>query len=665
VAEGREASGGLNQGVGDAAAPGGEAARCAHDSAPLAREAKRRGGWPLVLVAALFVVLSIVGLDWGLPSRSSDAFLFGEAEPWSAEGILELAGERDIFSAERGADVDVDPLARAEAGDYVELTGTPSKVADIYLRYRLYTNQPDELITIRALGGMRPSEGKLDPRLYQYGGLFLYPVGALLKAASLAGWVELCPDVAFYLDHPEAMGRFYIVSRAYAAGWGVLGVCVVFAIGRRLAGRRAGLLAAMLYALLPVVVCMSHEGKPHLPGAVLMLAAVWLAMRQLSGAAAEERGAAKDAAESSSKSAQSAFARGSHTNSLNWWLMCIACGAAFGMVLSSWPIFVLVPLVALLEGLRRIGQQGGGVVRTALRAAGRTTLGVCVGWFVYLLVNPYLVINYFTNRAVLESNFGNSLAMYQVDRIYAGLVRVMQLTVEGTTALVAFVGLVGLVWALRRKAHAALVLAVPAFVFFVQFVLIGAGKPAEYGRFGIFTNTALAIGAAVLVVYVSRGGVARRWRSLGAGVIAIASLLAAGLGGGQYLYSFWRDATPLNTRMEHAAWIAEVDPSVPIGLLAEPAPYSCPPLCFAERRVLLFRDLDALLAYGRQHDLLVIRAVDSAAQADGPLGAEHLVHDPAWRGSDTLNHWETPISWANKPFVVGRMAHSESEPAHP
>ena len=52
-------------------------------------------------------------------------------------------------------------------------------------------------------------------------------------------------------------------------------------------------------------------------------------------------------------------------------------------------------------------------------------------------------------------------------------------------------------------------LVVSAAVFFLQFVLIGAGKPGEYGRFGIFPNTALAIGAACLLAYP----LGRRWSS--------------------------------------------------------------------------------------------------------------------------------------------------------
>ena len=91
------------------------------------------------------------------------------------------------------------------------------------------------MITLRALSGMHPGTGKrggLDPRLYQYGGLWIYPVGALLKVASLFHWVTLRRDVDFYIDNPDAFGRFYVIARLYAAAWGLIGVAAVWKLSR-------------------------------------------------------------------------------------------------------------------------------------------------------------------------------------------------------------------------------------------------------------------------------------------------------------------------------------------------------------------------------------------------------------------------------------------------
>ena len=75
------------------------------------------------------------------------------------------------------------------------------------------------MITLRALAEMKPSRMQLDPKLYQYGGLWIYPVGLLLRFSAALHLIELRGDVAFYLDHPEQFGRFYVVARAYTVLW--------------------------------------------------------------------------------------------------------------------------------------------------------------------------------------------------------------------------------------------------------------------------------------------------------------------------------------------------------------------------------------------------------------------------------------------------------------
>jgi hypothetical protein len=402
-----------------------------------------------------------------------------------------------------------------------------------------------------------------------------------------------------------------------------VGIVVVFLIARRLAGPWAGVLASFLFALLPVVVCMSHEGKPHLPGAVLMLAAVWLAMRYV------ENGRTRDLV-----------------------LLSVSCGAAFGMVLSSLPIFVLVPLSEGIRYMRapRAGHGGRVSWRGLCRASWRVLGGCGLGAAVYFAANPYILINAFVNRAVLASNFGNSMAMYEIDRVLEGLVRVLSLTVEGASLPVVVVGAVAFVLALsvRGRRWGMLPLAVPAGLLFLQFVLLGAGKPAEYGRFGVFPDTALAIAAACGFV-----ALCRRLRFAGATLMVIAIPWTA-LAGWSYLANFAADVTgaPTSTRTIaadrlRAYWAGASDRVLQI--YAEPAPYCCPPIDFAHTRVLLLPRPEDADGERAADALLSARAGPVVYAADGsdrtqPVDDRHVRH--------TVVHppWQSPISWANKPL---------------
>lgn len=568
---------------------------------------------PRILFAAillLYAAMAMVGIGWGLPSHAADPYLFGDGPVWSGETIHRLAGGDAWGSPQRGADVDANPLDKA--GVPVNLTASESDLAAIYLRYRLYTHQPDEMITLRALAGMRPSQLQFDPRLYQYGGLFIYPVGGLLQLAGAVGLIDVRSDVAYYLDHPDEFAKFYIVVRLYVAAWGAAGLFVIYAIAKRLQSAWAGALAALLYAILPVVVCMAHEAKPHLPAAVLMLLAVLLTTRYV------DTGRRRD-----------------------WIGMCAACGAAFGTVLSSFPVFVLIPVAELLRQHRgvRTGAAGRGGPGPAVA---RIVLGGLIGIGVYLVTNPYVLINVFINRAVLQSNFGNSLAMYEISRIAEGVLRVVELTGEGASLPVLVFGLVVAVVASRRKRKNILPLAAPAALVFVQFALLGAGKPAEYGRFGVFTDAALAVATACgLISLAETKQRIGRW-------FAIPIVVAwTGVSGAAYLVNLHADSTPDNTRTAAAAFLAPriADGRIPqLWLRAEPAPYSCPPINFAAVPVWLCPDADDNRPCpGRP--LLTTYDGNSLLTRDQPgLPDESAMTFEPW--------FRSPISWANKPIRI-------------
>src|SRR5439155_27383929 len=137
------------------------------------------------------------GIQWGLPSRAVDPYLFGDREVWSGAKIVELAPNQSAL----GADVDANPIANRSQS--VILNQTDRQRAEIIRRYRLFSCQPDEMITFKSLSKIPEYHG--DPRLYQYGGLWIYPVGALIKIAINP---RADQDQAYYLDHPEAFGRF-------------------------------------------------------------------------------------------------------------------------------------------------------------------------------------------------------------------------------------------------------------------------------------------------------------------------------------------------------------------------------------------------------------------------------------------------------------------------
>jgi len=559
-----------------------------------------RGRVALILLLILAAAAFMSGINWGLPTKATNQYLFGAHPVWIGQQIIDLAGGWED-DPNHGADVSFKPLAGRDR--VLVLNNDDADRAQIVRRYRLFSYQPDEMITLRALAGMKPSSLQMDPKLYQYGGLWVYPVGVLLQIASKIHCVHLRGDVTFYLDNPAEFGKFYVVARFYTVLWALVGVATVFAIVRRITGRWSmGCAAAACFIVMPVVMNMAHEAKPHLPGAVLMLLAV------LAGSRYVESGARR------------------------WWIITgVLCGAAVGMVLSSVPVFAVLVVMALLRKMSWADR----VKIAALSGA--------IGATVYLLTNPYIPINLIHNREVLRSNFGNSRAFYHAALTLGGIGNALRLIAVGTAPLLAIAGLIGAISLasrvikhrkseekeeIRRRATGIL-LAVPALWVAGQCIAFATAKPAEFGRFAILPDIFLMIEAVVAIATFVRAP-----KSVAA-LLAILWITTA-IPGGIYLQGFLNDSARHTPRLALADRLQQLNSkgAKTLDVYAEPAPYCQPPVDLWTWQIRLLPRGSESNPQTSDEDVL-LRTVD-VSEEEGFWG---------WI-------FGTPISWADKPFEL-------------
>ena len=576
--------------------------------------ARARGGramhrWLLLCVFLLGALTFLSGIDWGLPSNEIDAYLFGEAQPPSGLELSERVGARERWSASQPANVDVDATEPSVDVDWIDATATPEDRADILVRYRLYSHQPDEMTVFQAIRAMDPAARDFDPKMYQYGGLFLYPIAGLLKLGGMLGWVELTPDVAFYLDDPGAFARFYLVARGYVVLFGLLGILAAYRLGTALRDHNAGLIAALLFVLMPITINLTHEAKPHLPAAVLTLWAVYVGIRYMQRPS------------------------GGRLVGLS-----LLSGLAVGMVLaalSALSVIVVASFAARPTAGRMLGRLGGGFALAALA---------------YLACNPYVAINVFQNPELLRQNFGNTGGMYSLGSVVDGAANVGRLVMEGAgplLALAAILPIFGL--AHRRTRGRLLMLGVPALLGLAWMIAVGANQPGEFGRFAVFADVVLLLAVAV---EISRIG--RRSRIAG-GLTLLIFVCGTGFFGLRYLQQFRLDSTANGTRREAAAWLATslaTEPGATIGFAREPAPFAVPPMDFAAGRFQTLRPGLSLAEADAGPDW-VISCEDRAPNKEARRG-EYVAHRVFRAPPDSLGAFDTVISWANKPICVWR-----------
>nr|CAI78886.1 hypothetical protein fc107 [uncultured bacterium] len=599
------------------------------NAGPALHRRKRRRSPSVWLAVVLWAVLMVPLLNWGLPSRTDDDLLFGGDPAWPAERyhLADILEERARRQA--GADTDLDPV---EQPDQVTLLNPDDDArAGIYLRYRLYSRQPDEMITFMALQRMQPRQLDFDPRLYQYGGGYIYLIAAALASSAVLGIVDLTGDAGVYLEQPELFARFYVVARFVTLVFGALLLAAVWKLACRAAGRTAGWFALLCVACTPVFITGVLEAKPHVPSACMVL---WATLSALDYQA--------------------------HRRRRDLLRMGVQAGYAFGLVLTGVVAAAIWP-VLLATGWRSTRLSPAARKRLLLHLLGAAGLAAAV----YLLTNPYLPYNLLFDRQSLASNFNNSTAMYadQMRQAAAGALRVGELLLESCGWGVLLAGLVGLAVLLRARPRETALAAVSGVAALLMCVLLGAGKPAEFARFLILPVALLCVALACLLASLARR---RRLAALAFGAVVLLFMRTPA-----YVGAFVTDAGGAReTRHLAARYLHQhAGPSDAIGVLQRPAPYAVPPLDIIHRDVLWIPPVrPAALVEDELPPWLVFTADDQAVHAREWWTSHYRLAARFPPAGTRL----TPIAWADKPVFVyrgdvraGRGEPSRAPPAPP
>src|SRR5688500_827163 len=168
--------------------------------------------WAIVAVSAAVLTM---GLPWGLTNQRRMELLLG-GRRITAEQANEMRALREAYYEKLDA-------AEAEAGRRL-LRGerptsssaplldesrsgsdwlfTPEERLVAFRSFIVGSAAADEQKPFSALSRMKPSRLDFDPRIYIYGGTYLYPLGAILFGLQGSGLLHVTGDFVYYLEHP-------------------------------------------------------------------------------------------------------------------------------------------------------------------------------------------------------------------------------------------------------------------------------------------------------------------------------------------------------------------------------------------------------------------------------------------------------------------------------
>lgn len=142
-----------------------------------------------------------------------------------------------------------------------------------------FSYHPDEASVLNAAQRVDFFTGHLDPGFYNYGSLYIYILNICILIGSLARLINLSNS-----DIGLVMRDLHLTGRLISVALGTASVLMIYLLGRRMYGRRTGVLAALMLAVLPLHVMYSHFLAVDVPATFLVLCSLVFAARIVEGA---------------------------------------------------------------------------------------------------------------------------------------------------------------------------------------------------------------------------------------------------------------------------------------------------------------------------------------------------------------------------------------------
>lgn len=516
----------------------------------------------LAAVMALGLFTGLWGLTWGLPGQARlRAFHDGKAPaPEVAQSITEHWKQlyEDIKKSHTQLRSE-EPVTYVKGVEEIApgWTFPPDALLNSFRSILLRSESPDEQKVFVVLAQMRPWKLEFKPLYLHYGGAFIYPFGALLKAASLLGAVVLVPDMSRYLADPAAMGRLYLFGRLFILFFHLATLGLLFDMGKRLGGWRAGALAAVFFAFCPFVVVQAHTLKPHPYSAFWCVAAARFMLL------AFEKGEAR-----------------------SYWLAGLCAGLAGGSNL-SFASFAMLPALAWLLRRAPKGERAAGLGAGAL------------AMLVIALSNPYALFSpkdFLWELTVYPRSQGSAtlggLWALLASAVPAGIGPVLGLVFAFSLGL-------GLFGRDQRRRMLSVAAALSFFILWLGLARLWEWRgPAALRFFYPVVGLFCVLAGERLAAWK-----APRWAKA---LVVLAVLADSGLRSWIYLENMGLDAGPRATRAQAADWIeTNIRPGASVGLLRFPQPATTPVFRYDRYRLVIFERPDLLKA-GDHPDYLVV-----------------------------------------------------------
>ena len=211
-----------------------------------------------ILVAIISIMLLSIGYDWGLPGNERAKVLFSDRNEHNSMVDL-LTTNYKLQKEKTGDKIYIDNYTK-----HVKSMEYDESINMSLARFLIVPYAADDAFVLKAIKNLNPSKYDFDPNYYMYGGGLVYMSAIALKMSEIIGYVKLKPNIAFYLENPEMMGRMYKVLRFLILVFSVIGIVIVYLYTVKNHGQWPAIITLLFMLINPESIASSHAIEPHM-----------------------------------------------------------------------------------------------------------------------------------------------------------------------------------------------------------------------------------------------------------------------------------------------------------------------------------------------------------------------------------------------------------------
>ena len=546
----------------------------------------------LLFLISTSVCLNLREIKWGIPSKERTELVFPEQLRNESFYRLMKQTREEIYKFSDGSPVgyirdlssSLTPVLKSigvQENENVHFNGEEKILANFIRPYLLRSNHTDEQMTIASLAGMHPKSFDFNPRIFHYGGVYIYGLGAWLGLSHILGLIKISPDLSFYLQHPDEMGKIFTAGRVINIIFSVFTMIILFTISKKIYSVRTAILSIIFFTVCPAMVFQAHIMKPYIIATFFAMLCIYYSLEIVT-----------------------------NPSTKNY----VFCGIALGLTVGTMYVYGIVTLAFMVahfivsafqkrQRLTAEARNSGNaeskifsvfpsfrvsvVYLAVIKTLNKKFFCFCFAFvIIFILTNPYYLIKFKDAHWELSLGMGAYTA-----RNLSGIVNCfVHKLLLGFPSLLSLICICGLVLAIfQRRTLDIVLISVSVIPLLVFGVLLGDQESSMHNTRLLLPWIAvlLILGARFIDIFLNK-----KYINSFIILLVVFATIQSSLNCLVFAKNFAMDSSVASTRFEAGRWIQDNIPArSTIGIANLPEPAHVPPFDFTKYKIIYIRKL--------------------------------------------------------------------------